>query len=810
MSKRPKKVKLDGGWLSTNIGISGASNPMRPRSVEQQAAKETLRQQLLLLQQRNKADDAPNLGGEHFTACSTDLSNDELDGNFESTNELDSNFESTNNEFIPTADAPSNLNLEFDVSDYETDSAMHDGDSLESRAFYKTYFGLPPALKSQPTMYAANMRETMQGFQSIESELLASYSLLITPNLSGTTCCHLDVQDPQCNSIATARCSTCRSILLESTYCANHAELHAHKYMCHFVESATGSRIISPSEKHIRCCSNSRLTDTSFHVKLHLHAGIHSTETVKVLLCSQHENKAPPVLMDNDHAFAISMTEIGIRMREKGVSYQSGADVLMSDECQDARHKNVYVPFKQAVRQFASLPHRVRHGILTEAAKVKYGDGKTGCAACEGTTSSSTPFAFTIDGFSSAKHISPSFGGGGNHGWFQWAKSCFYLPGKDYVAAAKGSASHIPTDNSDGCSNFRAGLEDEKKSSKITDIDMIVHMDCRHDCVLRIFDAEGEKLIYAHGRDCQCRYGPHVIMGLGLTMNGEGHERANARLSRSIGLTTHQTLENRQLDIALVVEDYNRGKRKSFVGWTEKALTGSFSLIADLLSKISTVEPYAIVVAKNSAERRLIARNELRTSDGNYTDMLAALELKIRDHARVIISLENKLNQKQGTEATTRLQSSRQSSYKAAALLISSFNEQQNQRILTFADVKADVILKKQEDPQITLWRHLEDVYHHLAHTANLQDFFSQRKEVFWIDVEQDISAMENSKHQEAATFLMNQCSDHENLLESQAKQLENKFRHMMPESNLNNYLLQIDAAFSDGTLKDQNVFNIN
>ncbi|KAJ3227149.1 hypothetical protein HDU78_010096 [Chytriomyces hyalinus] len=164
------------------------------------------------------------------------------------------------------------------------------------------------------------------------------------------------------------------------------------------------------------------------------------------------------------------MTEIGIRMQEKGVSYQSGADVLMSDECQDACHKNVYVPFKQAVRQFASLPHRVRHGILTEAAKVKYGHGKTGCAACEGTTSSSTPFAFTIDGFSSAKHISPLFGGGGNHGWFQWAKSFFYPPVKDYVAAAKGSASHIPAENSEGCSNFRAGLEDEKKSSKITDI----------------------------------------------------------------------------------------------------------------------------------------------------------------------------------------------------------------------------------------------------------------------------------------------------------------------------------------------------
>ncbi|KAJ3227148.1 hypothetical protein HDU78_010095 [Chytriomyces hyalinus] len=170
MSKCPKKVKLDGGWLSTNIGISGASNPMRPRSVEQQAAKETLCQQLLLLQQRNKADDAPNLGGAQFTACSTDLSNDELDSNFESSNELDSNFKSTNNEFIPTADAPSNLDLKFDESDYKTDSAMHDGDSLESQAFYKTYFGLPPALKSQPTMYAANMRETMQGFQSIETE----------------------------------------------------------------------------------------------------------------------------------------------------------------------------------------------------------------------------------------------------------------------------------------------------------------------------------------------------------------------------------------------------------------------------------------------------------------------------------------------------------------------------------------------------------------------------------------------------------------------------------------------------------------
>ncbi|KAI8819071.1 hypothetical protein BJ741DRAFT_655729 [Chytriomyces cf. hyalinus JEL632] len=158
MSKHPKKVKLDRGWLSTNIGISSASNPMRPRSVEQQAAKETLHKQLLLLQQRNKADNAPNLDGAQFTAYSTDMSNDELDRN----------FESTNDKFIPTADALPNPDLEFDESDYETDSVTHDGDSLESQAFYKAYFGLPPALKSQPTMYAANMRETMQGFQSIK------------------------------------------------------------------------------------------------------------------------------------------------------------------------------------------------------------------------------------------------------------------------------------------------------------------------------------------------------------------------------------------------------------------------------------------------------------------------------------------------------------------------------------------------------------------------------------------------------------------------------------------------------------------
>ena len=74
--------------------------------------------------------------------------------------------------------------------------------------------------------------------------------------------------------------------------------------------------------------------------------------------------------------------------------------------------------------------------------------------------------------------------------------------------------------------------------------------------------------IYAHPINCQTRFGPHIIHGVGRTMEQEGRERTNKHLSKSIGLTQRETHGNRKLDIALVVEDFSHTKITGLVEWT--------------------------------------------------------------------------------------------------------------------------------------------------------------------------------------------------------------------------------------------------
>ncbi|KAI9340464.1 hypothetical protein BDR26DRAFT_861131 [Obelidium mucronatum] len=88
--------------------------------------------------------------------------------------------------------------------------------------------------------------------------------------------------------------------------------------------------------------------------------------------------------------------------------------------------------------------------------------------------------------------------------------------------------------------------------------------------------------VYAHGKNCQCLFGPRIIMGLGLTLEGEGHERFNSVLSRSVGLTQRETKENREMDIVLVVMHHNQGKIKSFATWT----AGKLAIISAGLKEI--------------------------------------------------------------------------------------------------------------------------------------------------------------------------------------------------------------------------------
>jgi hypothetical protein len=72
------------------------------------------------------------------------------------------------------------------------------------------------------------------------------------------------------------------------------------------------------------------------------------------------------------------------------------------------------------------------------------------------------------------------------------------------------------------------------------------------------------------------------MMGTGTLLDGEGHERTNSRLSRSIGLTRRETTGNREQDIALVMEENNRVKRRNFLTSSDKKIKSVFTKLTTL------------------------------------------------------------------------------------------------------------------------------------------------------------------------------------------------------------------------------------
>ncbi|KAJ3067748.1 hypothetical protein HDU98_009045 [Podochytrium sp. JEL0797] len=574
------------------------------------------------------------------------------------------------------------------------------------------------------TKYERARRNLMDGFQHIESALVATLSLFITPNLRNEACCH-----DKCKAVVHARCFSCRSLSLPSTFCLDHAKYHAHKSYCHHVEDSSGTRITT-AERIIDCCDAARASSHDFRSMLHSFSSQHVQQCVRVRLCRVHSDSAPITLMREGfmacgvtkpgHAFSISMVHLGLKMRAKGMAYQTIAEVFMDSDTKGARQLNLYTPFMDAIRQYAGLPHRIRHGLLTEETVDQFGSSKTTCPSCMGTCNSTSPFVFTIDGFKSAKHFKH---GGGTHGFFKWLASFFSKPGVDHVEAAKQAGRVVPQGASGCGGNFVAGSDAEKVGSKYLDVGMIVHMDCRHDLVLKTFDASTEKMVYAdtcvawardnfpnrrivfgydvvckwvsharvyglglpyiyfmpamhvyaHGIDCQCRYGPHVILGLGWSINGEGHERFNAWLSKSIGLTVSETHENRHLDIALVVEDYNITKLKGLVQWTKGVLKTNLKRLRAIAvefgpATITSRDPYVDVIARNRRTRALVARKVERViNNPTHAEQHESSRVKLSNLVRIIVSMEHKLNLKVGTTIASQMRTSLQAHYETVA-----------------------------------------------------------------------------------------------------------------------------------------------
>ncbi|KAJ3297247.1 hypothetical protein HDU79_004371 [Rhizoclosmatium sp. JEL0117] len=697
--------------------------------------------------------------------------------------------------------------------DVEEDNADVEEEEDEMDELLRSHFNdIFPGTSGPKTSYSERRSFWLRAFDLARFLLVTAFACFLSSDLNGRVC-----QLQGCANKARFKCHTCFAVSSELPcfFCEHDAILHEWNCLCHRVRNENNAppppRTTAGGHvrrREIRCCEQARSGKL-----VHFHS-LTSSQIVRVLWCTEHQDGThlcsrlikdfgffPARIKDLNHAFSIQMMELGLKMRCKSVSYQSIAEIFLGTEHKDVRRLRLYEPFMDALRQFAIVHNFYHHGIVSEAIQARHG-----------------PIAVTMDGFESASKKSVAAGGGGNHGFYAMAKAWFFTPTvPDVVREGKSQAAPRL-----GCeAQHKAGSE-RVPTSNGKDIDRIIHVDCAaHSIVLHIYDAKGERLlyaddvlswlassfghraiifgydvackflshllhygiykvvagllilfipamhVYAHGKDCQCLFGPRILFGLGLTMDGEGHERFNSWLARSIGLTLWETTENRQLDIVLVSEDYNRVKIRGLVEWTLGKLLQTFASLKSIRDALSNSidrlrnSKYSDVVASITRQRQSLAKRVSVDVPSNKD----TLRETINHYARTILSVRKYMKKNPGTKLAARLKTALSANFTAMYAKISEFNnlEPKHDPPLNFAQVEKDLVVEssmltsENTETLVTLyWRYCEDLYHHRNHLRNLRDYYLDKKANFWEGaLKAEALAMEDERVRDACIQLL-------------------------------------------------------
>ncbi|TPX51652.1 hypothetical protein CcCBS67573_g10007 [Chytriomyces confervae] len=636
-------------------------------------------------------------------------------------------------------------------------------------------------------------RQKFVDFEAHKASLLAEYAKLVTGNLTGCIC---SVEG--CKSASEYQCYTCRSGgALKSTYCKVHARMHWKEYICHKILDASDEPLQSNSRR-LDCCEMSPVQsgrivqlstqECSEHVICHTCSN-HSISSLLMQLGFMVSKFAKP-----DHAFAVPMVHTALKARIHGTSYESCAGIFFSDSSKSARSKGLYQPFMDAIRFFSGLTHAIQHGTIHATDTV--GWGKTVCPMCEGNGDNEYPLVLKqMDGFESARKRAVEFGGGHNHGHYSWARQFWFDPGEDYVAKASKNAKG-PAADSLGCSSRHHSGEEEriarKNRNQQSQYDRIVHQGCMHDFFERIFNAKGERLLYcdtvikmirkqypncelvlsydvickevahlqqpymrqsqiempyiavlpsmhaqAHSKECQIKFSPRILAGLGTKLDGEGVERENARLAKSIGLMVGETEGNRELDISLIVEDYNSGKVQSALKIIRHKLDLAYADLAFIESIIG--EPtdlsrgsYSTFINENNAWRTNLLKDRHNRKVGitSVEEQMYLLREQADERGRTIRRTQRILQSHVGTNVASKLHRHLQSQYTQLKGLLEELNDlSEETSAVTALQVINELELKgTSEESQIQkYWRGVEDIYHWHHALRNFIKFYEKR-----------------------------------------------------------------------------------
>ncbi|TPX72451.1 hypothetical protein CcCBS67573_g05873 [Chytriomyces confervae] len=379
-----------------------------------------------------------------------------------------------------------------------------------------------------------------------------------------------------------------------------------------------------------------------------------------------------------DHAFAIPMVQVALKARIHGTSYESCAGIFFSDPSKSARNKGLYQPFMDAVRFFSGLSQAVQHGTVHSPDTVGWG-----------TTAGLVNFGANL------------------------VKTMLLEPvRKEGLLQLRASAAHPGT-----ILEKKRDVWQRNKISKVNTIELSIKDVCMTSLSGFSVHAKGERLLYcdtviqmirqqypdrelvlsydvickevahlqqpymlqtniktpyiaalpvmhaqAHSKECQVKYSPRIIAGLGTILDGEGVEQENSRLAKSIGLTVGETEGNRELDISLIAEDYNCSKLRSALKIISRKLDLAYVDLASIEGAIgqpsdSNRGSYRGFIDQNNTWRANLMKDHCIRKSGmtSVEEEMYLLREQADERGRTIARTRKILNTHVGTNVASKL-----------------------------------------------------------------------------------------------------------------------------------------------------------
>ncbi|KAJ3223155.1 hypothetical protein HDU78_011409 [Chytriomyces hyalinus] len=185
----------------------------------------------------------------------------------------------------------------------------------------------------------------------------------------------------------------------------------------------------------------------------------------------------------------------------------------------------------------------------------------------------------------------------------------------------------------------------------------------------------------AHSKECQVKFSQRIIAGLGTKLDGEGVERENSRLAKSIGMTVGETEGNQVLDISLIAEDYNCSKLRSALKIISRKLDLAYADLASIEAAIGVPSDlnrgsYRRFIDENNTWRTNLMKDHCNHSAGmtSVEEEMYLLHEQADEQARTITRTRKILNTHVGTNVASKLRRHLQSQFKQLNSILDKLN----------------------------------------------------------------------------------------------------------------------------------------